>query len=76
MQCRGFGPNLTTTKKSPDFSRIVMGTRGILSSFTEDYPSKLVFVQGCQDSRRVRRETSGISMRFGRAIQTFLKVRQ
>ena len=40
-----------------------------------DGPSKLVFVQRCEDSCKVTRDTSGISLRLGRAIGTLLEVR-
>ena len=46
------------------------GTWGIFSSYGGDDPSKLVFVQRCQDSCLVRRDTSIISPSLGRAIQT------
>ena len=51
-----------------------MGTWGILSSFGGDDPSKLMFVQRCQDSCLVMRDTSGISTSLGRAIWTLLEL--
>ena len=41
-----------------------------------DGPSKLVFVQRCQDSFLITRDNSGISSRLGRAIEMFLEVRR
>ena len=76
MQCRGFGPYLMATGKCHGFSLVVVGTWGTLSSYSRDDPSKLVFVQQCQDSCLVTRETSGISSRLRRAIWTLLKVRR
>ena len=39
-----------------------------------DGPSKLVFVQRCQDSFLITRDNSGISSRLGRAIGTLLSM--
>ena len=58
------------------FSRVAAGTWGIFLNYGWDDPSKLVFVQRCQDSCLVMRDTSGISSRLGRAIRTLLEVRQ
>ena len=49
---------------------------GIFSNYGGDDPSKLVFVKQCQDTCLVTRDTSGISTRLGRAIQTLFEVRQ
>ena len=62
--------------KSHGFSRVAVGTWDIFSTYGADHPSKLVFVQRCQDSCLVMRDTSGISSRLGRAIQMLLKVRR
>ena len=62
--------------KSHGFSRVVVGTWGIFSSYSVGDPSKLVFVQRHQDSCLVMRDTSGISSRLGRAKQTLLTVRR
>ena len=51
------------------------GTWGILSSYSGVDHSKLVFVQRCQVSCLITRDTSGISSRLGREIWTLLEVR-
>ena len=48
----------------------------IFSSYGGNGPSKLVFVQQCQDSSLLTMDTSGISLRLGRAIGTLLEVRR
>ena len=58
------------------FSRVVMGTWGIFSSYGWDGPSKLVFVQRHQDSCLVMRDTSGISTRFCSTKRTVLELRR
>ena len=58
------------------FSRVAAGTWGIFWSYSGDGPSKLVFVQRCQDSCLVMTDTSGISSRLGRATGTLLEVRR
>ena len=58
------------------FSRVAAGTWGIFLNYGWDDPSKLVFVQRCQDSCLVMRDTSGISTRLGRAIWTLFEVRR
>ena len=75
MQCSGIGPHLTSGK-SHGFSQVVARTWGTFSSYSGDDPSKLVFVQGCQDSCLVTRDISGISSRLGRAIQMLLEERR
>ena len=62
--------------KSHVFSRVAAGTWGIFSSYGGDDPSKLLFVQRRQDYCLVTKDTSGISLRLGRPIQTLLKVRR
>ena len=62
--------------KSRSFSRVAGSTGGIFSSYSWDDPSKLMFVQRCQESSLVTRDTSGISLRIGKAIRTLLEVRQ
>ena len=52
------------------------GTWGILLSYSGVDHSKLVFVQRCQVSCLIMRDTSGISSRLGREIWTLLGVRQ
>ena len=56
-------------------SRVAAGTWGIFSSYSGDGHSKLHFLQRSQDSCLVKTDTSGISTRFGRIIQTLLEVR-
>ena len=75
MQCRRIGSHLAASGKSHFFSRIAVGTWGIFSSYGGDDTSKLVFVQCGLESCLVTRETSRISSRLGRAIQTHLEVR-
>ena len=48
----------------------------MFSSYGGHGHSKLVFVQLCQDSCLVTRDTSGISTRLGRAIQTLHELRR
>ena len=52
------------------------GNLGIFSSYFMDEPSKLMFVQPCQDTCLVTRDTSGMSSRLSRAIRTLLDMRQ
>ena len=52
------------------------GTWGILLSYGRDDSPKLVFVQRCQVSCLIMRDTSGISSRPGREIWTLLVVRR
>ena len=52
------------------------GTWGILLSYGGDDHPKLVFVQRCQVSCLIMRDTSGISSRLGREIWALLEVRQ
>ena len=42
---RGIGPHLMARGKSHGFSRVAVGTLGMLSSYGGDGPSKLVLVQ-------------------------------
>ena len=72
-QCRG-GPHLTARVKSHSYSRVAAGTWGIFSNYGRDGPSKLLYVQRCQDSCLVMSDTSGISTRHGRTIQILLEV--
>ena len=76
MQCRGIGPHLAARATSHVFSRVAAGTWGRFSNYGGDDPSKLVFVQGSQDSCLVTRDRSGISSRLGRAIRTLLEERR
>ena len=75
-RCRGIGPQLPARGTSHGFSRVAAGTWVIFSSYGGDDPSKLVFVQQCQDSCLVTRDTSGISTCLGRAIWTLLELRR
>ena len=75
MKCRGIGPHLAERGNSHGFSRVAMGTWGIISSYSGDDPSKLVFVHRRQDSCLVTRDTSQIFSRLGRAIGTCLEGR-
>ena len=76
MKCRGLGRHLAARGKSHGFSRIVAGMWSTFSCYRRYDPSKLMFVQGRRDSCLVTRDTSGISMRPGRAIQMLLKMRR
>ena len=76
MQCRGIGPHLSGRGKSHGFLRVAVGTWGIFSSYRGDGPSKLVFVQRCQDSCLVARDTSEFSSMLGSATGTPLNVRR
>ena len=75
-QCMGIRPYLVARGKSHGFSRVAMGTRCTYSSYGGDGHSKPVFVQQRLDSCVVMRDTSGISMRLGRAIRMLLEVRR
>ena len=66
---------LAASGKSHGFSRIAAGTWGIFSSEDGNGLSKLVFLQQCQDSCLVARDTSRLSQRLGSAIGMLLKVR-
>ena len=57
------------------FAWIAAGTWNIFSCFGGDNPSQLLFVQRRQESCVVMKDTSGISMRLGRGIQTLFEVR-
>ena len=56
------------------FSPFAADICGIFSSYGGDDPSKLVFVQRCQDSFLVMRDTYGISTSLGRAIWMLLEL--
>ena len=58
------------------FSRVLLGTWVIFTSYGGDGHSKRVFVQPCQDSCLVTRDTSGISTRLDRAVWTLLELRR
>ena len=72
----GIGPHLVAKGSSHGFSQVAAGTWGIFSSYGRDDPSKLLFVQQCQDSCLVMRDTSGISSTLGSAIGMLLEVRR
>ena len=57
------------------FARIEAGTWDIFSCYGGDDPSQLLFVQRRQESCILMTDTSGISMRLGRGIQTLFEVR-
>ena len=76
MQCSGIGPYLAARGKSQGFSQVAAGSWLTFSSYSGDGHSKLVFVQQCQDSCLVMRDTSVMSTRPGRAIMTLLEVRR
>ena len=57
------------------FSRIAAGTWDIFSCYGGEDPSQLLFVQRLQESCIVMKDTSGISIRLGRGIQTLFEVR-
>ena len=75
-QCRGIRPHLAARGKSHGSSQAVVGTSGTYSSYGGDGHSKRVFVQPCQDSCLVTRNTSGISTRLDRAVWTLLELRR
>ena len=75
MQCRGFEPHFPARGMSHTISRVAAGTWGIFASYSGDGHSKLHFVQRCQDSCVVMRDTSGIESSLGSIIQTLLEVR-
>ena len=58
------------------FSRVAARTWGIFSSYGWDNPSKLLFVQRRQVSCLLTKDTSGISLRLGRAIRLLVEVRR
>ena len=58
------------------FSRVAAGTWVIFSSYGGDETSKLLFVQRRQESCLVTKDTSGISLRLGRAIWPLVEVRR
>ena len=76
MQCRGIGPLLVARGKSLGFSQVAAGTWVMFSSYVGDSPSKLMFVQGHQDSCLVARDTWEFSSRLCRAIGTPLDMRR
>ena len=73
---QGNGPHLTAWGNSHCFSRVVVGTWGTFSNYSWVNPSKLVFVQRCQDFCLVMRDTSGISTRLSRAIWMLFELRR
>ena len=75
-QCSGIGPHLSARRKSHGFSRVAVGTWGIFSTYGGDDPSKLVFVQRCQDSCLFTRDTSVIFSILSWLIGMLLKVRR
>ena len=75
-QCKGIGPHLSASGKSHGYSRVVVGTWGMFSSYGWGSHQKLLFVQRHQDSCLVTTDTSGIKTTLGRTIRTLLKVRQ
>ena len=58
------------------FSRVAAVTWRIISSYSGDGPSKIMFVQRLQDTCPVMSDTSGISVRLFKAIGTLLEVRR
>ena len=72
----GIGPNLTVRGKSHGFSRVAAGAWGAFSSYSGDGYSKLRFVQRRQNTCLVMINTSEMSSRLFRAIQTLLKEKQ
>ena len=72
---KGLKPHLAVRVKSHGFYRVAVGTWGTNSSYGGGGHSKLVFFQRRQDSWLVRKDTSGISTRLGRALRTLLEVR-
>ena len=53
-----------------------MGTWVIIPIYSGDGPSKLVFVQRCQDTCLVAMDTLGFSSRLGKSTGTPLELRQ
>ena len=76
MQGKGMGPHLAARGKSHGLSRVALGTWGIILSFGRDDPSRIVFVQRCQDSCFVTRDNSGMYSRLVMAIRTIPEVRR
>ena len=76
MQCQGNGPYLVVRGKSHGFSRVALGTWDTFSSYGGDGPLKLFFVQRCQDTSLVARDTFGFSSRLGRSIGPPLELRR
>ena len=58
------------------FSRVAAGTWGIFSSYGGHDTSKLLFVQRRQVSCLFTKDSSGISLRLGRAIWLLVEVRR
>ena len=72
MQSCRIWPHLAATAKSHGFPPVAEGTWHMISSYSGDELSKLVFVQRREDPCVVMRDTSEISSRFGRATRKFL----
>ena len=73
---RGIRPDLKARGKSNCFSRVAAGTCIIFSGYDGDGPSRLMYVQRCQDSCLLARDNSGFSLRLGRAVGAPLEVRR
>ena len=74
MQYRRITTHFMERGKSHCFSLVVAGTWVIFSSYSEDDPSKHVFLQQCQASCLVIKDTSRITSSLGRAIWMLLEV--
>ena len=73
---RGIRTDFTARGKTHGFSRVSAQTWVIFSSYSEDGPSKHMFVQRSQDSSLIARDTSRFSLMLGRAIETPLEVKR
>ena len=73
--CQGIGPHHGVMGKSHGFSRIAVGTWVLILIYDGDGPSKLLFVQRCQDTCLVARDTSGFSSRLGKSTHTPLELK-
>ena len=59
-KCREIKPHFPARGMSHKISRVAAETWGIFASYSGDGHSKLHFVQRCQESSVVMRDTSGI----------------
>ena len=68
--------HLAARGKSDVFYLVAVGNWGTFLSYSGDGHSNLLSVQQCHNSCLVTRDTSGISMRLGRAIRMILEVKR
>ena len=67
--CQGIEPHHALRGKFHCFPRIAVGTWVIMSIYGGDGPSKLVFVQRCQDTCLFARDTLGFSSSLGKSTR-------